>query len=192
MRVRTELVVSVFCAFTAAAAVAAPATTFAADTAEKVDKRGLEEVIVTATKRETNLQETAAAVSVVSSDQIEKRHLVGMEDYLASLPAVSYQDRGAGSNTITIRGIALGSQLDTNSPVGSYFGEAPVTGLGPQVNGNQAGNADIKLVDVQRVEVLRGPQGTLYGSGSMGGTLRIIPRAPNMQRVEGSVATSTP
>jgi iron complex outermembrane recepter protein len=189
MRVRTESIVSAVCAFSAAAAVSIPATTFAAD-ADKTDaKRGLEEVIVTATKRETNLQETAAAVSVVSSELIEKRHLVGMEDYLASLPAVSYQDRGAGSNTITIRGIALGSQLDTNSPVGSYFGEAPVTGLGPQVNGNQAGNADIKMVDVQRVEVLRGPQGTLYGSGSMGGTLRIIPKAPNLERVEGSAAT---
>jgi iron complex outermembrane recepter protein len=162
---------------------------WAAEPAATDERRRLEEVVVTATKRETNLQETAAAVSVMSSDAIEKRHLVGMDDYLAALPSVSYQDRGAGSNTITIRGIALGSQLDANSPVGSYFGEVPVTGLGPQVNGNQAGNADIKLVDVQRVEVLRGPQGTLYGSGTMGGTLRIIPKAPNLQQTEGSIAT---
>lgn len=180
--------ISTFCAFAVAATVATPLTTFAAETSAQRQGR-LEEVIVTATKRETNLQETAAAVSVLSSDSIEKRHLVGMEDYLASLPAVSYQDRGAASNTITIRGIALGSQLDTNSPVGSYYGEAPVTGLGPQVNGNQAGNADIKMVDIQRVEILRGPQGTLYGSGTMGGTVRIIPKAPNLQEVQGSVST---
>lgn len=175
-----------------AATVSTPSMSLAAEdgaTAGVERRDRLEEIVVTATKRETNLQQTAAAVSVMSSDSIEKRHLVGMEDYLAALPSVSYQDRGAGSNTITIRGIALGSQLDSNSPVGSYFGEVPVTGLGPQVNGNQAGNADIKMVDVQRVEVLRGPQGTLYGSGTMGGTLRIIPKAPNLQQVEGSVAT---
>ncbi|HEY5761014.1 MAG TPA: TonB-dependent receptor plug domain-containing protein, partial [Steroidobacter sp.] len=84
---------------------------WAAEPAATDERRRLEEVVVTATKRETNLQETAAAVSVMSSDAIEKRHLVGMDDYLAALPSVSYQDRGAGSNTITIRGIALGSQL---------------------------------------------------------------------------------
>jgi iron complex outermembrane receptor protein len=179
---------TILCALTVSVGAAAIADVSAAPT-ESDERRRLEEVVVTATKRETNLQETAAAVSVMSEESIEKRHLVGMEDYLAALPGVSYQDRGAGSNTVTIRGIAMGSQLDTNSPVGNYFGEVPVTGLGPQVNGNQAGNADIKMVDVQRVEVLRGPQGTLYGSGTMGGTVRVIPKAPNLQRIEGSIGT---
>ena len=146
------------------------------------------DVVITATKRATTLQETALAVSVLGEEEIDKRGLVGMDDYLAGLPGVSYQDRGTGSNTITIRGIGLGSQLEQNSPVGSYFGEVPVTGLGPEVNGNQAGNADIKLVDIARVEVLRGPQGTLYGSGSMGGTVRVIPNAPNLREAEGRVA----
>ena len=179
------------CALTAVVTVAAPAMSSAAEEGATADVRHgtLAEVIVTATKRETNLQETAAAVSVVGSDTIEKRHLVGMEDYLAALPGVSYSDRGAASNSITIRGIGLGSQLDPNSPVGSYFGEVPVTGLGPQVNANQAGNADIKMVDIQRVEVLRGPQGTLYGSGTMGGTVRVIPKTPNLQELEGSFGT---
>lgn len=146
-----------------------------------------DEIVVTATKRETTLQDTPLAVSVVGSDTIEKRNLIGMDDYLAALPGVSYQDRGAGSNAITIRGIALGSQIDPNSPVGNYFGEVPTTGLASAVNGNQAGNSDVKMVDIQRIEVLRGPQGTLYGSGSMGGTVRIIPNAPNLLDWEGSV-----
>jgi outer membrane receptor protein involved in Fe transport len=150
--------------------------------------RALEEVIVTATKRETNLMETATAISVMSADEIINRKIVGMEDYLAGMPGVSYQDRGGSSNTITIRGIALGSQLDANSPTGTYFGEVPLVGLGSSVNGNQAGNPDIKMVDIERVEVLRGPQGTLYGSGAMGGLVRIIPNAPNLQEVEGTVA----
>ncbi|WP_411339335.1 TonB-dependent receptor [Sphingopyxis sp. J-6] len=145
------------------------------------------DIIVTATRRETTLQETPAAVSVLGSDAIEKRNLVGMEDYLASLPGVSFADRGAGQNTITIRGIGQADQLSANTPVGSYFGEVPVTGLGPPLNGNGAGNSDLKMVDISRVEVLRGPQGTLYGSGSMGGTVRVIPNAPNLRDVEGSL-----
>ncbi|NIJ38411.1 outer membrane receptor protein involved in Fe transport [Sphingopyxis panaciterrae] len=160
------------------------------DAAAQEAREGAEntDIIVTATRRETTLQETPAAVSVLGSDAIEKRKLVGMEDYLAALPGVSFADRGAGQNTITIRGIGQGDQLSANTPVGSYFGEVPVTGLGPPLNGNGAGNSDLKMVDISRVEVLRGPQGTLYGSGSMGGTVRVIPNAPNLRDVEGSLS----
>ncbi|MDT9598852.1 TonB-dependent receptor [Sphingosinicella rhizophila] len=145
------------------------------------------EIVVTATRRETTLQDTAMAISAIGEDQIEKRNLVGMDDYLQSLPGVSYQDRGNGQNTIIIRGISTGSQISTNTPTGSYFGEVPVTGLGTQINGNQAGNSDPKLFDVQRVEVLRGPQGTLFGSGALGGAVRVIPNAPDLNDVEGKV-----
>jgi iron complex outermembrane receptor protein len=145
------------------------------------------DIVVTATKRSSNLQTTAAAISVVGAEDIATRHLGGADDYLASLPGVSYQERGPGSNSITIRGIGQGNQLDTNSPVGTYFGETPLNGLGAAINGNQAGNSDIKLIDIKQVEVLRGPQGTLYGSGTMGGTVRIVPNAPNLHEVEGNV-----
>ena len=150
----------------------------------------LSEVLVTATRRTTNLQVTPEAISVLSGLDVDQRHLVDMEDYLAELPGVSFQGRGADSNTITIRGIGLGSQLDPNSPVSSYFGEVPLTGLGNPANGNQAGNGDLRMVDIQRVEVLRGPQGTLYGSGSLGGTVRTIPNAPDLRSVEATVAAN--
>lgn len=143
------------------------------------------EIIVTASRRETNLQETPGAISVVGAEQIEKRNLVGMEDYLASIPGVSYGERGAGMNNITIRGIGQGEQLSANTPVASFFGEVPVTGFGPPLNGNGAGNADVKMIDIERVEVLRGPQGTLFGSGAMGGAVRLIPNAPNLTEFEG-------
>jgi outer membrane receptor protein involved in Fe transport len=146
-----------------------------------------DEIIVTATRRETTLQETPLAVSAIGAEQIEKRNLVGMEDYLASVPGVGYQDRGNGSNTITIRGIGTASQISANTPTGSYFGEVPVTGLGPQLNGNQAGNGDVKMIDVARVEILRGPQGTLFGSGALGGAVRVIPNAPKLNAFEGKV-----
>ncbi|NIJ36671.1 outer membrane receptor protein involved in Fe transport [Sphingopyxis panaciterrae] len=149
--------------------------------------QGDDEIIVTATRRETTLQDTPGAVSAIGEEQILKRNLVGMNDYLQSVPGVSFQERGNGQNTITIRGISTGSQISTNTPTGSYFGEVPVTGMGTQINGNQAGNSDPKMFDIERVEVLRGPQGTLFGSGALGGAVRVIPNSPKLTEFEGRV-----
>ncbi len=149
----------------------------------------IEEMVVTASRRGagTSIQDTAISISALSAETIDKRNLVGMDDYLRTLPGVSMQDRGAGQNTIIMRGIAANPQGE-DATVGVYFGEVPVTTLGSTSNGNQKGSLDVKLVDIERVEVLRGPQGTLYGSGSMGGTVRVIPASPNLQAVEGKVA----
>ena len=147
----------------------------------------LEEVVVTATKRETSLQDTAMSVSAISGDTIEKRGLVGMSDYLGTLPGVSMQDRGAGQNSVVIRGLSSDPQA-VDSTAGVYFGEAPVSGLGSSSTLGNLGNADIKMVDIERVEVLRGPQGTLYGSDSMAGTVRVIPVSPRLDEVAGKVA----
>ena len=149
----------------------------------------LEEVVVTATKRETSLQDTALSISAIGSDTIDKRGLVGMDDYLRTLPGVNMQDLGAGQNMINIRSLSTGPQAEGVS-VGAYFGEVPMTGFGMPSNTGGIGNLDMKLVDIERLEVLRGPQGTLYGSGSMGGTTRVIPNAPNLESMEGKLATS--
>ena len=149
----------------------------------------LEEVVVTATKRATSLQDTAMAISALGADNIEKRGLVGMNDYLRSLPGISMQDRGASQNSIIIRGIASNPLGEDSSTTGIYFGETPVTDLGSPSGLDASGSADLKLVDIERIEVLRGPQGTLYGSGSMGGTVRTIPTPPNLAEVEGKIAT---
>ena len=148
----------------------------------------LEEVIVTATKRETSLQETAMSISAIGGEAIDKRNLVGMEDYLPFIAGVSMQDRGAGQNDIVIRGISVGNQGESNPATGVYFGETPVTGLNSTTGGEGGGSADIKMVDIERVEVLRGPQGTLYGAGSMGGTVRIIPNKPELSAFGGKIA----
>ena len=146
----------------------------------------IDEIIVTATKRKTSLQETAMAISVLSSESIKNRSLVGMGDYLAGMPSVSVQDRGAGQNSIVIRGIASDPQFESPA-VGMYFGDTPLTDLGL---GGFRGNVDIKLVDIERVEVLRGPQGTLYGDASMGGAIRVVPAKPNVNQLEGKLEAS--
>ena len=147
----------------------------------------LEEIVVTATKREVGLQDAPIAVSALSSELIEKRNLVGMSDYLSTLPGVSMQDRGAGVNSVVIRGISSNPQ-DGESAAGVYFGETSLTELRTGSLGGTAGNGDVKLVDIERIEVLRGPQGTLYGVGSMSGTVRVIPASPNLEVVEGRLA----
>ena len=153
------------------------------------DNRLLEEVVVTASKRGagTRIQDTAMAISAIGADAIDKRGLVGMADYLPSLPGVSMQDRGATHNSIVMRGISSDPESESQA-VGVYFGETPITGLGSAIS--FAGNADIKMVDIEQVEVLRGPQGTLYGAASMGGAVRVIPMSPKLGEWEGEIAGS--
>lgn len=136
----------------------------------------IEEVIVTATKRLQSIQDIAMSVSALTEEAIDKQGLLEFNDYLRTLPGVNVVPHGAGRNKITIRGTAVNPQLDDDS-VGVYFGETPITGFG----------SDLRLVDINRVELLRGPQGTLYGAGSLGGALRIIPNTPNFDGVHGSI-----
>ncbi|ARN73796.1 hypothetical protein BST96_06525 [Oceanicoccus sagamiensis] len=147
----------------------------------------LEEIVITATKRSQSLQDTALSVAAVDSETIDKRGLVGMDDYLRTLPGLNSLDRGAGRNTIIIRGVSTSPQAtELPTPTGIYYGETPLTDFGSF----GGGNPDIKLVDIDRVEILRGPQGTLYGDGSLGGTVRIIPKAPELNSLHGNVAAT--
>ena len=156
-----------------------------------VDEEGtvwaLEEVIVTATKRPVALQDLPMTVSVLGGETIDKRGLVDMDDYLRTLPGVSMHDRGAGFNAIVIRGVASSPQDEDYPTAGSYFGEVPISNLRGASAVGGAANADIKLVDIERIELLRGPQGTLYGAGSLSGTLRVIPASPNLEQIEGQL-----
>ena len=145
----------------------------------------IDEIIVTATKRETSLQETPVSVAVIGAEEITRRGIVGMEDYLKSTPGVSQLERGPGQNAVVIRGIGLASLEATL--VGYYFGEVPV---GSVPGTFESGAVDIKTVDIEQVEILRGPQGTLYGAASMGGTVRVIPKSPKLNEFEGNVEAS--
>jgi len=136
----------------------------------------LEEVIVTATKREVSVQDVPVAISVLSGGFLEESGLDDLADFYRSVPGVDYSTQGPGRNSITVRGISsfAGSPL-----VGTYINEVPVAG-------KSSPGIDVKTYDIERVEFLKGPQGTLYGEGSMGGTMRIITNKPNMEEFEGS------
>ena len=143
----------------------------------------LEEIVVTATKRSESVQEVPLAVSAISGEQIEARGFREFSDYLNSLPSVHVEDTGPGRNSIKIRGISTG-EFGSPPTVATYFGEVPTTHTGQQINGN----ANPRLVDMERLEVLRGPQGTLFGANALAGAVRLIPAAPDLE--EGDVAVS--
>ena len=148
---------------------------------EDAEAATLQEVIVTATKRAERLQDVPMSIAVLGGRDIERRGAVGMHDYLRSIPSVNQIDNGAISNAIVIRGITTSPQFENfaaGTTVATYFGETPITAAG----GLGTGGIDVRPVDIERVEVLRGPQGTTYGSASLSGALRIIPNAPALDR----------
>lgn len=136
---------------------------------------GIEEVIVTALKRDTSLQETPLSISAVTGATLANSGIQDLTDLTQAAPSLMFQDSGPSLTRVVIRGINSAGE----PTVGVYYDETPVSGA--VGSGNDAGGATplAKLFDVQRVEVLRGPQGTLYGSGSMGGTLRVIFNKPD-------------
>jgi iron complex outermembrane receptor protein len=144
----------------------------------------LEEVVVTATKREERLIDVPASVQAVSEADLQRQGSDVFADYARSLAGVSFVGRGAGQTQIAIRGVTGGVDLDVGpqSTVGVYVDEVPIS--------EGMAQPDLRIFDIERVELLRGPQGTLYGSGSMGGTLRIITRKPDLEDYSGSAETT--
>jgi iron complex outermembrane receptor protein len=161
----------------ASAGIAAPA--FAQDASAPAattgsDSSGLTEIVVTATKRETNLQKTPIAISVLGSESIEKRHVQSLIDLadggVPSLRVATFEARQSAL-TVGIRGIV---PFDQNQV-------AREPGVGVYVDGVYLGRSqglNAALFDVQRIEVLRGPQGTLFGRNTEGGALSIVTKAP--------------
>ena len=140
------------------------------------DDNGLEEVVVTARKREENLRDVPVSIGVIDGAAIDNLRVQDMEDITRILPGVSFASHqngpaGPGQDNITIRGI---SSTVGNPTVGIYVDEVPLVTLT-----GYEGNAEPKLVDIERVEVLRGPQGTLYGASSEGGTVRFVTPDPD-------------
>jgi iron complex outermembrane recepter protein len=146
------------------------------------DMDSLAEILVTATKREEPLQRIPISVTAISGQDLENRNAVNFDDYARGVPDLSFTDLGNGRERIAIRGVdsKIGQAV-----VGYYFGETPI----PDSSSVSAEKVafDPEIVDINRVEVLRGPQGTVFGSGSMGGTIRIIPNEPDLTKDELSI-----
>jgi iron complex outermembrane recepter protein len=144
----------------------------------------IQEVVVTAQKREERLIDTPQSVSVLSSDYLEKIGAVQFRDFADSVPGLSYTTGGAGFSQVTLRGVTTG--YDVSQTVGIYVDEVPYGSSTAFARGAQV-NLDAGLFDIDRIEVLRGPQGTLYGASTLGGLIKYVTTPPSTTRFESQV-----
>jgi iron complex outermembrane receptor protein len=156
-----------------------------ADPAPKADTGAtmIDEVIVTATRRDERIHDVPGAVSAVSGQMLQDLKANSLADFAAFTPGVSFQATSPSTNKVVIRGVTTGNQL--NSAIGLYLDDVPIGSSTPFGAGAQAIN--IGLFDLQRVEVLSGPQGTLFGANALGGTLRYITETPSLTDLSGQV-----
>jgi iron complex outermembrane receptor protein len=176
VRTRIPVASALLAAMPAAYAQNAPQAQAPAETSG-----GLQEIVVTAEKRVENLQNVPISVTVFDSAKLEQLGVVNLDDYVKYTPSLSYvRGQGEGSNGqpgdshIYIRGVVSGgdgNHSGSQPSVGVYFDELPVTTID--------GTPDMHVYDVQRIEVLEGPQGTLFGASSESGTVRIISNKPD-------------
>jgi iron complex outermembrane receptor protein len=145
----------------------------------------LQEITVTATRREQTTIEVPYSLSVVSAEQLVRANVTDMASLATQVPGLSIYDRGArfaGASAPIIRGLNAtseprGFRTFEQDPVGTYIGNSPISGY-------------FQLEDIERVEILRGPQGTLYGAGALGGAIRFIPKAPELGVTSGLIAVT--
>lgn len=159
------------------AALGAPATLLSLPHASAQESSPLlEEVLVTASRRTTSLQDIPLNISAVTSDQISELQLNNVLDLSKWVPGLTVLDQGVRDGTpIIVRGLNTNSFDEPRGPGGTvqtYIGDIPVY-------------IDLNLNDIQRVEALIGPQGTLYGAGTLGGAIRYIPNPVNLEELEG-------
>ena len=158
-------------------------TAIAADTSADL---GISEIVVTATRRSEKIQDVPISIQALTSQSLQQLNVTTFDDYIKFLPNVSSASNGPGQNEVFMRGLSAGSQASQGSSG---------TGLFPNVAiylDNQSGqlpnrNLDIYAADLNRIEVLEGPQGTLFGSGAEAGVIRYITNEPKIDKTEGFV-----
>lgn len=142
--------------------------------------------IVTSSKRQERLQDAPSSITALTGETMEKLGVEKFGDYMSIVPNLSQASGGTpGLGTVIMRGMYTGTQQTTNTSA-VYLGETPFSASGSLSLGALV-TPDPDLVDVARVEVLKGPQGTLYGASSLGGLIRIIPREPDLTTFSGNV-----
>ena len=141
---------------------------------------GLEKMIVTATRRESDVQDVGFSVNVQSEEELQRLNTANIEELANNVAGLSIQNLGPGQSVVNIRGVSSGQivrdQPGVKEQVGVYLDETPIS--------LSLFTPDLDLFDLNRVETLRGPQGTLFGSGSIGGTVRYITNQPQLGVVE--------
>lgn len=158
---------------------AAAAPVFAAD-ADTADEPTGNDIIVTAQRRSQTLAEVPQAISVVGGETLERQQAVSFIDYAALIPGFTVTQTNPGESRLILRGVNTGS---VGSTVAVYVDDVPFGSSGSLSNGGVLAG-DFDTFDIARIEVLKGPQGTLYGSNALGGVLKYVTALPNLAALE--------
>ena len=159
---------------------AVSATVLLSNQAYTSDASSLDEIIVTAQKREQSIMDIPFAISAFNEAEIKARGATDIKDLQYSIPGLSITNNLPGQDRVQIRGASAGAGFGLPT-VGRYLDEVSVS------SDQSARTLDVPLLDIGRVEVLRGPQGTLYGAGSIGGTIKFISNSPDLEKTSGSL-----
>ena len=158
----------------------AQAAAAAASPASAVDSGGIARVVITAQKRKEDIHDVPVSVSVLSGEQLQAQQITTVEDLTRNVPNISFSSQGGpGLGTVEIRGVSSQAGAAT---VSVYLDDVSLTTR----NLYSQGTAEPRFFDLQDAEILRGPQGTLYGASSLGGTIKFISKQPDLKSFSGS------
>jgi outer membrane receptor protein involved in Fe transport len=165
----------------AIAGLAAPGTPSLAAEADNTGSEGLEVIIVTARKRTENLQDVPLSIDVLSKKDMSNLAIEGFDDYAEKVPSISFISVGPGTQFLVMRGASDGSNptYSNSSSTGFFVDDMSTSWAGVQ--------PDLHLYDIERIEVLNGPQGTTYGAGSMSGAVRYLTNKPDVNAFSAGV-----
>ncbi len=174
------------CAIAAILSGSAPGFVYAASTSDAESNSGITEIVVTAQRRNESIQNVPISMQALTAQTLQQLNISTLDDYIKYLPNVTTASNGPGQNEVYMRGLSAGSQPSQGSAS---------TGLWPNVAiylDNQSAqlpnrNLDIYAADLNRIEVLEGPQGTLYGAGAQAGVIRYITNEPKLDTFEANV-----
>lgn len=158
-------------------ALALPTYSYAEETADTVATKGIETIQVTASRRSSTVQEAPLNITALDGDVMKDQNITQLSDVARWVPGLSVADQGGREGSpIIVRGLNTNSSGPGSNAgtVATYIGEIPLV-------------VDMKLIDIERVEVLIGPQGTLYGAGTLGGAIRYLPNKPVLDETSGSL-----
>ena len=147
--------------------------------ADDTEVDNVEEIIVTATKRESKIEDLPMSVQAITGSRLDNAGVNDFMDYAELIPSLSYIQYGPGRSAFYIRGTSdgnFGNLAGPNTTVAMYLDESPINTVGL--------NPDLHIYDMERIEVLNGPQGTLYGSSAQGGTVKLITNKPQREEFE--------
>jgi len=151
---------------------------------------GLQEVIVTANRREENLQDVPIAIQALTAETLRQLNVQTFDDFVKYLPNVTATSFGPGQGDINMRGLSVGGSGGTQGSGATESFPNVAVYLDEQAGEIPGRNLDVYAVDLERIEVLEGPQGTLFGAGAEAGVLRYITNKPKLNVIEANVDAS--